>query len=204
MPHRSWAARLPRVYDLVMAPVNALGMSAMRARLYDGLPRAGTGLEIGTGSGAAADALRERVAPVGIDISHGMLKRARIRETRVRPLLAADVLALPFASATFDWAVASLVFCEVSDPLRGLRELHRVLRPGAALHLLEHVEPRGAVLRVGARALTRVTGPMFGEHFDRRTHETVEAAGFVVERADWRVNGGVVLLVARRTEGEEP
>ena len=204
MPSRSWAARLPRVYDLVMAPVNALGMSALRARLYDGLPRSGAGLEIGTGSGAAAHALRERATPVGIDISHAMLLRARDREVRRRPLLAADVHALPFASGSFDWAVASLVFCEVSDPLRGLRELHRVLRRGGALHLLEHVEPRGAILRTGARALTRMTGPLFGEHFDRRTHETVAAAGFVVERADWRVNGGVVLMVARRDEREEP
>lgn len=203
MANRSWAARLPPLYDVVMAPVEALGMSALRTELYDGLPRSGNGLEIGTGSGAAADDLRERSAPVGTDISHAMLQRARAREASPRPLLAADVQALPFAEASFDWAVASLVFCEVADPLRGLRELRRVLRPGGTLHLLEHVEPRNAMLRVGVRALTRLTGPLFGEHFDRRTHETVAAAGFVIERARWRLNGGVVLLVARRDEREE-
>jgi ubiquinone/menaquinone biosynthesis C-methylase UbiE len=37
---------------------------------------------------------------------------------------------VPFADATFDSAVVTLVFCSVDDPKRGFREVMRVLKPG--------------------------------------------------------------------------
>jgi ubiquinone/menaquinone biosynthesis C-methylase UbiE len=40
--------------------------------------------------------------------------------------------ALPFPDACFDSAVVTLVFCSVRDPQRGLREIWRVLKPGAS------------------------------------------------------------------------
>lgn len=198
MTERSWAARLPRVYDVVMLPIELLGMRALRARLFASLPADGRGLEIGAGTGASARHLNAGGAPVAIDVSAGMLLRARAREGSARPLAAADVQTLPFRDGAFDWAVASLVFCEVPDPLRGLREVRRVLRSGATLHLLEHVEPDNPLLRAATRATTRVTGPLFGEHFDRRTADTVVAAGFAIERAERWVSGGVIHVIARR------
>lgn len=191
----SWPGRLPRVYDAIMLPIEALGMKRMRARLWADVPRAGRGLEIGAGSGASAGLSPAGVAVVRSDLAEAMLRRAHRR--REDAAVVADVQALPFREDAFDFAVGSLVFCEVPDPARGLAEVRRVLRPNGSLHLLEHVRPRGALLGAAARTLTRVTGPLFGEHFDRATHESVEAAGFVIERADWRLRRGLVQLRAR-------
>ena len=187
-----------------MTPLDLLGLRRSRARLWQGLPREGRGLEIGAGSGIDADLRSVTGTLVRTDISTAMLQRARAREPELSRLAAADVQALPFRDASFDWAVASLVFCEVPDPLRGLRELHRALRPGGTLHLLEHVRPHGALLGGAARMLTRLTGPLLGEHFDRVTQDSVLAAGFTIERADSWLRGGLVHLVARREPGGVP
>jgi ubiquinone/menaquinone biosynthesis C-methylase UbiE len=46
---------------------------------------------------------------------------------------------LPFASATFDTAVVTLVLCTVPDQAAALAEVGRVLKPGGRLLFLEHV-----------------------------------------------------------------
>ena len=45
---------------------------------------------------------------------------------------------LPFADDTFDGALSTWTLCTIPDPLAALREVRRVLRPGAALHFVEH------------------------------------------------------------------
>ncbi|MCB9158530.1 MAG: class I SAM-dependent methyltransferase [Caldilineaceae bacterium] len=54
--------------------------------------------------------------------------------------------ALPYDDATFDHVVSSLVFCSVADPSARCDEIDRVLRPGGALHMVEHVRPATPVL----------------------------------------------------------
>jgi len=45
---------------------------------------------------------------------------------------------LHFADDTFDGALSTWTLCTIPDPLAALREVRRVLRPGAALHFVEH------------------------------------------------------------------
>ena len=54
-----------------------------------------------------------------------------------------DVHDLDFPDRSFDTVTASLVFCSVTDPVRALREIHRVLRPGGRLLFHEHVRGHG-------------------------------------------------------------
>jgi SAM-dependent methyltransferase len=74
----------------------------------------------------------------GIDISPVIARRARAQAAgdAPRPLLAADVLALPFRAGAFDVIVSNSTLDHFSDPrgiTEALTELHRVLKPGGTL-----------------------------------------------------------------------
>jgi demethylmenaquinone methyltransferase/2-methoxy-6-polyprenyl-1,4-benzoquinol methylase len=57
-------------------------------------------------------------------------------------LAVADTLRLPFADAAFDAATVGFGVRNLVDLPRGLRELHRVLRPAGSLAILEFTTPR--------------------------------------------------------------
>lgn len=167
-------------YDAALRPLEALGLSRRRRRLVAGLT--GRVLEIGVGTGLLLPHYPPGAAVVAIDIDATGFARARARRPSVR-LVRADAERLPFADASFDAVVAALAFCSVPDPERGLAEVRRVLRPGGALRLFEHVRPPGALGVVFDRLdplWYRLNGSC---HLDRRTDRAVLAAGFRVRDA---------------------
>lgn len=60
-----------------------------------------------------------------------------------------DSLRLPFPDGTFDGATVGFGVRNLSDLGRGLAELHRVLRPGARLVVLEFTTPPNRLVRAG-------------------------------------------------------
>jgi demethylmenaquinone methyltransferase/2-methoxy-6-polyprenyl-1,4-benzoquinol methylase len=100
-------------------------------------------LDACSGTGDLALAARERGGDVtGLDFSQAMLDRAR-RKSREVEWVQGDVLALPFADATFDVATVGFGIRNVADLEAALRELARVLRPGGRLACLEITQPSG-------------------------------------------------------------
>jgi demethylmenaquinone methyltransferase/2-methoxy-6-polyprenyl-1,4-benzoquinol methylase len=71
-----------------------------------------------------------------------MLERARKKSAAVE-WIEGDMLALPFADASFDAATVGFGVRNVSDLERGLGELARVLGPGGRVGILEITQPRG-------------------------------------------------------------
>lgn len=98
-----------------------------------------------TGTGDLALLFATRVGSqgrvVGGDFSEPMLDQARRKaHPRQQPWLHfqfADVMQLPFEDASFDVVSIAFGIRNVADPVRGLAELHRVLRPGGRLLVLE-------------------------------------------------------------------
>ncbi|RAG84460.1 SAM-dependent methyltransferase [Streptacidiphilus pinicola] len=94
-------------------------------------------LEIGAGAAQCSRWLADQGAlPVALDLSHRMLQHARrIDEQSARtpvPLVEADATVLPFADASFDLACSAYGAVPfAADTARLMREVHRVLKPGA-------------------------------------------------------------------------
>jgi len=97
----------------------------------------------GTGDLAIASLPVAR-AIVGLDFSERMLERAR-RKAPAIEWVQCDALALPFEDASFDAATIGFGVRNLDDLEGGLRELHRVLKPGGSLGILEITTPRGAL-----------------------------------------------------------
>lgn len=90
-------------------------------------PGAGTCLEIGCGTGAHAGAVAGLGrTPVGVDLSAGMLRRARGR----LPAARADAERLPVRDAAVPAACAVMVHTDMPGYPAVLREAARILRPG--------------------------------------------------------------------------
>lgn len=97
---------------------------ALRDLLGEG---GGVCLEIGCGTGVHAALLRELGwAPIGVDLSGGMLRHARGR----LPVARADAARLPLADGGVPAVVAVMVHTDMPEYPAVLREVARVLRPG--------------------------------------------------------------------------
>lgn len=108
------------------------------------------GLDICCGSGDLAQLLARKVGTtgqvVGLDFSREQLAIARQRATRESPLLSidwieGDALNLPFEDGTFDCATMGYGLRNVTDIPRCLLELHRVLKLGATVGILDFHRP---------------------------------------------------------------
>jgi ubiquinone/menaquinone biosynthesis C-methylase UbiE len=150
-------------------------------------------LEAGVGAGANWDFLPAGVSYVGIEPDDYMRRRAETNASeRDGDITVVDAAAeaLPFDDQSFDSVLVTLTLCSVADPAKALAEMYRVVKPGGSLRYLEHVRPagaRGCVLDVAVPLWSRIFG---GCHPNRRTAETIRAAGFVIEeQREARISG---------------
>src|SRR5688500_17726980 len=112
----------------------------IRTRVCGGL--AGDVVEIGFGTGlnlphlpAAVTSLRA-VDPLEVGAQVGA---SRLAESPVTVEFAGlDGQRLPFPDHSVDAVLSTWTLCSIPDATAALREVRRVLRPGGALHFVEH------------------------------------------------------------------
>lgn len=135
-------------YDRLNAAAERGFLGKRREALLHGLT--GTVCDIGAGTGANLPYLRsaERIVAVEPDPAMRARLARRAPATSVPVEIAeASAAALPFADASADAVVFTLVLCTVPDPDAALAEARRVLRDDGKLVLLEHVRGTGRLAR---------------------------------------------------------
>jgi demethylmenaquinone methyltransferase / 2-methoxy-6-polyprenyl-1,4-benzoquinol methylase len=91
------------------------------------------------------------------DFAHAMLQRGAHKFSgRGAIALEADALHLPLRSNSLDLVVTAFGFRNLANYEAGLREFHRVLKPGGRLGILEFSEPGGLVGKAYAVYFRRV------------------------------------------------
>ncbi len=158
-----------------------------RRRLWSQIPPGSRVLEVGVGTGKNMRWYPPGVSVVAIDFSPRMLARAvrRARGERVDVQLALmDAQALAFAAASFDVVVTTCVFCSVPDPVLGLGEVRRVLRPDGRILLLEHVRSGLPLLGRLMDWLNPLSVRLQGANINRDTVGNVQKAGLSARRVD--------------------
>ena len=100
---------------------------------------------------------------VGADFAPAMLRAGagKAPRTVVAPV-AADAQRLPFPDASLDGAIVAFGIRNVASLEAGLREAHRVLRPGARLVILEFTTPRRSIVRWGYQLYFHHVLPLVG------------------------------------------
>lgn len=191
------------LYDAGMWPFERVAVGAWRRRLA--AHAHGRVLEIGAGTGSQLRWYAPGVEVTALEPDAAMLGRARRRAAGAAArvtLVEGRAESLPFGAAAFDTAVSAFSLCSVADPAAALAELRRVLVPGGALLLLEHVhlpwEPGRALQSRAAPAWAAMAG---GCRLDRDTARFAKEAGFIDLRTRTHVAGWIVEVVARSPVG---
>jgi demethylmenaquinone methyltransferase / 2-methoxy-6-polyprenyl-1,4-benzoquinol methylase len=203
-------------YDLANT-VFSLGQDRLWRRAAaqaTGLADGEVAVDVACGTGALAAELGRR-APgarvVGLDFSWEMVRRAGGGAGGPR-FAVADALRLPLADASVDVVTIAFGLRNLPEPVRGLLEFRRVLRPGGRLVVCEFSHPTVPVLRqVYRRYLSRLmplaarrlsSDPEAYEYLARSIGAWPDQDGLArwladagFDRVRWRnLSGGIVAL----------
>jgi demethylmenaquinone methyltransferase/2-methoxy-6-polyprenyl-1,4-benzoquinol methylase len=129
-------------------------------------------LDLACGTGDITSELAARGARVvGLDVTHRMIELARGKphrtadrpsESRLAAYVVADMMALPFPSASFDIVTTGYGIRNVPELIGALEEIHRVLRPGGLFVSLDFDRPSSAPLRLIYLTYLTIVGSMLG------------------------------------------
>lgn len=176
-----------RAWERISLESEQRGTAEHRARNLAALN--GRVIEVGAGNGLNfrhyPTAVTEVVAIEPDDQLRALAERAAQSAPVSLRVVAAHADDLPFAHASFDGAVVSLVLCSVPEPHRSLAELRRVLKPGGQLRFFEHVRSANPLIGAFQTAITPLWSRAGGGcHLNRDTAVTIQDAGFEIEHIE--------------------
>lgn len=192
--------RIAWIYDLSEYLVENLAFRRWRRRLWSRVPF-GLGLEVGVGTGKNIPHYPSEAHVMAVDLSPNMLQHALGRAHKVGAeveLKEMDAERMEFPDDTFDWAVATFVFCSIPSPVQALQELGRVVKPDGHIYLLEHVRIDKPVLGRIMDFCNPVAVRLSGANINRQTVKNVEASGLTIELLENLGPFGVAKLMVAR------
>ena len=196
---RRWN-RTAGFYDYMMAFMERVRLRKYRRLLWSSVESSRV-LEIGVGTGKNFPYYPADAEITAVDFSEKMLGRAKNRASRQEvevDLRQMDVQNLEFEDNTFDTVAATLVFCSIPDPVRGIREVERVCKPGGKVILLENDFSSIPILGWLVKLANPLAVRMIGADFNRHPVDNVAKSGLAVERVTNLGRGLWKLIEARK------
>jgi ubiquinone/menaquinone biosynthesis C-methylase UbiE len=171
-------SRIAGIYDFVEKPMETM-FSQWRQELMKEVR--GKVLEVGLGTGKNLPYYPDDVELTAIDFSPKMIAKAKKRAAELNrsfDLRVMDAQEMDFPTNSFDTVVTSCVFCSVPDPVKGLKEIRRVCKPGGKVVMLEHVRSHKAVIGPIMDLMNPIPVHVYGANINRETVENLHKAGF--------------------------
>ena len=192
--------RVAPFYDLLDLPFEYGRYRALRPHLFGSI--SGTILDAGVGTGRNMPFYPEGSHITGIDLSPGMLDRARKRRAKLGKdveLLEMSVLATTFPDRHFDAIVATFLFCVLDEDqqLPALRELARICKPTGVIRFLDYAYSNDPFRRFIMRLWTPWVRWVYGAAFDRQTERYIPQAGLEFVEKRFLYRDTIKLIVAR-------
>ena len=176
------------LYDRYVMPLlidACCGMKDIQSQRAALLPLAqGKVLEIGIGTGRNLPFYNpsKLESLQGLDPAEQMSPTARRRAIQAGlnvELLTLSAEEIPAPDATYDTVVCTFTLCTIPDPIKALREMRRVLKPGGQLLFCEHGRSPDAGVQVWQDRLTPWWRPIAGGcHLNRDVPDMLRDGGF--------------------------
>jgi len=193
-------SRIAKAYDLLEWPIERLLFHKLRKEAIE--YACDKTLEVGVGTGKNLSFYPESVELVAIDFSPGMLniaeKKAKGIDLKSLQLREMDVEHLDFTDNSFDVVVSTFVFCTVPDPIAGLKELYRVLKPNGKAVFLEHMKSKNPIINIMLYIMNIASSNILGTSMVRKTQQNIEQTGFVIKSVENKAFDIVRLIIAEK------
>jgi len=198
--------RIAPFYDLMETVMERLLFRKWREIVWQTVDTAREILEIGIGTGKNIAYYPNDAKITAIDLSDRMLvlarKQTEMADIKNVDLLQMDAQAMAFPDDSFEMVVATFVYCSVPDPVLGLREINRVLRPDGKAVFLEHMYPENPFLGGIFDLLNPIVVRLWGANINRRTLTNIQKAGLEIQMVKNLTFYGIFKLIIARPRKE--
>ncbi len=202
---RSRYGRIAPIYDF-METIPELRYRSWRQRFWteiEGrLPPEPRILEVGVGTGKNMPFWPEDARITAVDLTPGMLQRAETRsqDLGLNPQLEiGDAQSLDFPSNSFDAAAATFVFCSVPDPIQGMNELARVVKPDGYVFLMEHLRATNKIAGWWMDLFNPIVVRLMGPNINRDTVGNLVQSDLALENVENIGAWGIYKNIRART-----
>tara|TARA_Y100000310_G_scaffold343455_1_gene451160 strand:+ start:2719 stop:3336 length:618 start_codon:yes stop_codon:yes gene_type:complete len=194
--------RFALFYDISEYPTEKFLFSKWRKKYLSKLK--GNILEIGVGTGKNLEYYNKDAKVIGIDISQGMLEKAKQKANASNiKLKVMDAEHLKFKSNSFDYVISTCILCSVPDQVKALKEMRRVLKPKGRVIMIEHVLSKNKLIALFEKIHNPFTRFLFGFNINRDTQKSIKKAGLhIIKDENLALKDVFRLFIAKKGSGK--
>lgn len=159
----------------------------------------GNVLEVGVGTGKNFPYYPLNCSVTAIDFSPRMLEIAKSNINKAKvpvTILEMDAQNMDFPDDTFDCVINTCVFCSVPDPIKGLKEIKRVCKPGGTIIMIEHVRSDNLIVGKIMDILNPLVVSVIGANINRNTIENINNSGIKIKEVNDHFGKILKLVIA--------